>query len=139
MGVESSLSFAALRTLITAGAAKVAGRPPDPSVTARPVVHTGRGATMSWAEGQIGGPVRVRSVGGGSTYQVKNHGTAPALNLHIRASRKGPSVSLGELRPGGIKVVANVPVQDGTRFWLEWIEVDGRTQKRRKVKPIPLA
>lgn len=93
---------------------------------------------MSWAEGQIGGPARVRSVGGGSVYRVKNHGAAPALNLRIRASRKGPIASLGELLPGAMKIVDGVPVQDGTRFWLEWIEIDGRTQKRRKVGPIPL-
>lgn len=139
MGVGSSVSFAGLRALIKVVAVKIAGRPPDPSVTARPVVHTGRGASVSWAEGQIGGPVRVRSVGGGLTYQAKNYGTAPALNLSIRASRKGPIVSLGELPPGGMKVVADVPVQDGTRFWLEWIEVDGRKQRLRRVKPIPLA
>lgn len=136
MAVETSLSFAALRAMVKAAANKIAGRAPDPNVTARPLVHRGRATSISTPVGRIGGEVGVRTVGGGPMYQVKNHADAPALSLRVRTSRSGESLSLGDLAPRGMRPITGVPVSDDCRFWLEWTEVDGRTRKMRKLKPI---
>lgn len=137
MGIEASLSFAALRGIAKAAASKIAGRAPDPAVTARPLVHIGRGASIATAVGRIGERVSVRTVGGEPIYSVKNHGTAPALNVQARTSRRGEPVSLGDVPPRGMKPISGVQVGDQHRFWLEWTEVDGRVRKIRKIKPMP--
>ena len=137
MGFESSLSFAALRGIVKTAASKIAGRPPDPAVTARPLVHIGRAASISTPVGRIGDKVGVRTVGGGPMYQVKNHGTASALNMRVRISRKGEPVSLGDISPRGMMPIRGVQVDEQRRFWLVWTEADGRTRKKRKMKPIP--
>lgn len=137
MGVEISLSFAALRSLVKAAAGKIAGRAPDPAVTARPLVHIGRATSISVPMGRIGGKVNARTTGGGSIYRVKNHGAAPALNLQIRTSRKGDAIPLGDLPPNGMKQIIGVQVDNERRFWLQWTETDGRTRTMRRVTPIP--
>lgn len=137
MGFELSLSLAGLRGIAKMGLKKLAGHPPDPAVTARPLVHVGRAASISTPVGRIGDKVSVRTVGGGRIYQVKNHGTAPALNLRVRISRTGEPVSLGDLAPKAMKPVPGVAVEEERRFWLEWTETDGGTRKKRKLKPVP--
>lgn len=137
MGIESSLSFAALRGIVKAAAGKIVGRPPDPAVTARPLVHVGRAASISTPVGKIGGKVGVRTVGGGPLYNVKNHGTAPALNMRVRLSPRAEPLSLGDISPGGMMPIRGVTVDEQRRFWLEWTETDGSTRKKRKIKPIP--